>query len=302
MNPIDIVVIDVNEKEEEFISKELNIVKQKIHGSVYDGAVQNGTIAFADKKSNLNSGDKVWFHHRLIDTEKRKQASSYGKTREELKDLGSFRNYDWSNFGISNTAYIVEKGSEDERVGWGEWILAVEKDGKLKPRGDYSICKSIDKKAIKSSLLFTDISAKKETEPNLVEVVESNIYNKGTILIKKKDADYPMDISGEELIFIKNRGIVGTIHNGTTKANNGWVIISAIDEKNEWHNNSGVILHTKQMLNLRGKGTIAYSGIGELNTDDVVNFRKSSYQTIELNNKKYYAAQLIDVNFKYSKC
>lgn len=245
------------------------------YGGVADNAVQRGVVSFAPKESGLKEGDMIYFHHLLID--------EIDINSQKLRH----RNYHIG--GVDNIAYICEKGNEEERTGWNYWIFAYKRNGKLKPYGDYVMCKSTEvvsqreNETIKwEGIEVPIISKNKEvlvTEPNIVEVISGKGYKKGERIVKKKDGDYPLNIDGVDYEFIHPRHIIGSVKSPAK----GWSYIKDLFESTGTDKINGIILPTSETTK-KNYGVVLSTSNKELKQGDEVIFAKSRFQRLNLPN------------------
>lgn len=273
MKPLNHIIFSVDE-DKAYTAKlgEQEIYLAAQYGGVADNAVQEGEVYFAPEESGLKKGDIIYFHHLLID--------EIDLNTVKIKH----RNYDLKE--VPNTAYVCEKGSDEERTGWKHWIFAYKRGGVVTPYADYVMCKAtkpvVERKhetMLWEGIEVPIISKKKDVmkyEPNIVEVVKGP-YKKGTRLIKKKDGDYPLVIDGELYEFLHPRHIIGT----EDKPSKGWNYILDLYQSTGSTEVNGLVIPTSQATK-KHFGKVILTTNDELKDGDEVIFAKSKFQKLDL--------------------
>ena len=249
------VILSVNE--DAAYKTESGIFIRADLGSSFENMIQYGYVEVAPSESGLNIGDKVYFCH-------------------ILKDDGH-QNYNYDIPEVKHKAYVIEKGTKDSRTGWDRWIFATEKDGELIPYRNQSICLPIKRKH--------ELFKYEENEPNLVEVVSSNLFS--GVVIKAEDGD--LDVEGMPYQFIHKDHILGTYKDGVAEPVDGQTFIKPLDESD--YQLHGKIWIQSKYTAPKGYGEVISSTHPELKSGDKVVHFKTSFKRIEIGDNTFYSTQ-----------
>ena len=269
------VVISVDEKAA--FQTESGIFLRTDLGNSFENVHQFGRVVCAPEDVELKEGEKVWFHHTLID--------------DKLTNKRSV--YNWKFKQIPNTTYICPRPSKNKmegKVGWDWWILATGEWGELKPFQDFIIAKPVTKKKV------NEFDVLDKEDENLVEVIASKDYPKGTILLKNTNGDYPLEWNNEKVMFFRpkwDKGwgvqnyVMGVYKDGDIDPVDGVTFVEPIDT-DDFEEVGGIWLKKKVKASY-GSAKVIKTTHPDLKEGDVVMQDKSDWNEVEVDGKTFHA-------------
>jgi hypothetical protein len=267
MKAVNNIILSVDEKAAYRRDSGLYITAEA--GSAFDHITQSGTIVAAPHESGLDIGDVVYFKHMAKD-------DLVGKKE---KDVAKFN---WDLEEVPNITYTIAKEAENDAMGWSDWILCTDEDGELYAYGDQSIC-------IATKQRMNPLDFKERDEPNIVEVIESVTYEKGQKLLKKKDMDYPLEIKGDKLEFVRDKFVIGLPNDDDFfDPVPGITFVHPHDEDGGYVIKHGIWL-PKDGTIITGSGYIIGTTHPDLDGNEEVIFEKNGADKVFVNGKEFYA-------------
>lgn len=285
MRSISRLFLRVNPKEEE---KRGTIHTTHHHfGAASEGTIKYGTVHKKPKGMRwLKEGDKVWF------TQQANQ--QMGEDTDGFKPCIIFPQETGELWALTKP--------------WAEQtILGIERDGKILSSPNYIAALPIEKKVTTS--LAIEIKVLNEEEEIRATCIENkDVFKKGDTIHFQENTDYPSSVmqskwlnrDGKRVLFLNRDHIFGFERKNKFYRSKNWIIVEPLDEGDTYQKTkSGIILKRTDLEEIKGDAKVVYTLSKELRKGMKVKNPKRGYFALKIRDKRFYAARVEDVWFKY---